>query len=333
MGPSPQHCKNAFSSIILNPKRISIRCHREEDLLLLQEHLKFFALFQTKIINIHEMWSLYILANKFLKPDERKNEGSAGNNLEIVEPYQIKQSSRKDERYGSVLSRFIEVPHINQLRTWDCGLACVLMVLRTLGIYNCNIQELEELCSTTSIWTVDLAYLLQKFSVRFSYCTVTLGANPNFYVETFYKEQLPNDLVRVNMLFQEARKAGINIERRSVSADEISERILSGKYIAIALVDQYKLSRSCLKDVYVSDFYSGSPGYTGHYVIICGYDAVTNEFEIRDPAISRKFERVASSCLEESRKSFGTDEDILLISLEKGENQQNTSEPISLYPC
>ncbi|KAL2548814.1 guanylyl cyclase 1 [Forsythia ovata] len=279
------------------------------------------------------MWSLYLLANKFLKTDEGNNEGSAGNPLKIVEPYQIKQSSSKDESYGAVLSCFIEVPHINQLRTWDCGLACVLMVLRTLGIYNCNIQELGKLCSTTSIWTVDLAYLLQKFSVRFSYCTVTLGANPNFYVETFYKEQLPNDLVRVNVLFQEAREAGINIECRSISSDEISELILSGNYIAIALVDQYKLNRSWLEDVYISDFYSGSPGYTGHYVIICGYDAVTNEFEIRDPASSRQFERVTSSCLEESRKSFGTDEDILLISLEKGENQQNTSEPISLCNC
>ncbi|XP_022857275.1 protein GUCD1-like isoform X2 [Olea europaea var. sylvestris] len=274
------------------------------------------------------MWSLYLLANKFLKLDERNNEGSAGNNLEIIEHYQIKQSPRKDERYGSVLSCFIEVPHINQLRTWDCGLACVLMVLRTLGIYNCNIQELGELCSTTSIWTVDLAYLLQKFSVRFSYCTVTLGANPNFYVETFYKEQLPNDLVRVNLLFQEARKAEINIECRSVSADEISELILSGKYIAIALVDQYKLrcSRSWLEDVYISDFYSGSPGYTGHYVIICGYDAVANEFEIRDPASSRKFERVTSLCLEESRKSFGTDEDILLFLGHHG-SEHHTSLP------
>ncbi|CAA3022354.1 Hypothetical predicted protein [Olea europaea subsp. europaea] len=258
------------------------------------------------------MWSLHLLANKFLKPDAGNNEGSAENHLKIVETYQIKQSSSKDESYGTIFSCFIEVPHINQLRTWDCGLACVLMVLRTLGIYNCNIQELGELCSTTSIWTVDLAYLLQKFSVKFSYCTVTLGANPNFYVETFYKDQLPNDLVRVNMLFQEAREAGVSIECRSVSAEEISELILSGKYIAIALVDQYKLSHSWLEDVYVSDFYNGSPDYTGHYVIICGYDAVTNEFEIRDPKFCRKFERVTSSCLQESRKSFGTDEDILL---------------------
>lgn len=27
--------------------------------------------------------------------------------------------------------------------------------------------------------------------------------------------------------------------------------------------------------------------YAGHYVVICGYDADTDEFEIRDPASSR----------------------------------------------
>ncbi|KAK4487848.1 hypothetical protein RD792_003584, partial [Penstemon davidsonii] len=239
---------------------------------------------------------------------------------------------------NSVLSYFVEVPHINQQRTWDCGLACVLMVLKALGVHNCDIQELGELCSTTSIWTVDLAYLLQKFSVSFTYCTVTLGANPDFSVETFYKvnilshehicifrlaiciqEQLPNDLVRVNMLFKEAREAGIYIEGRSVSAKQISEFILSGKYVAIALVDQYKLRYGILTEkMFVSQssivaalatladsflavgvviweicenlclLYTDLDCFrAGHYVVICGYDTVTNEFEIRDPASSR----------------------------------------------
>ncbi|KAK8671836.1 hypothetical protein V6N13_038421 [Hibiscus sabdariffa] len=33
--------------------------------------------------------------------------------------------------------------------------------------------------------------------------------------------------------------------------------------------------------------------------------------------LERKHERVSSKCLEEARKSFGTDEDLLLISLEE----------------
>lgn len=270
------------------------------------------------------MWSIHLVINKLLKPNEEDFEGSAGNHLTFIEPYQLKQSSNHNQCQNSVLSHFIDVPHINQQYTWDCGLACVLMVLRTLGVYDCDIQDLEDICCTTSIWTVDLAYLLHKFSVIFTYCTVTLEANPDFSVETFYKEQLPNDLVRVNMLFREAREAGIFVECRSVSISEISEYISSGKYVVIALVDQYKLSNSRPDGICGSDICTGSAGYTGHYIVICGYDAVTDEFEIRDPAIARKHEKITSWCLGHAHKSFGTDEDLLLISLERSERINGT---------
>ncbi|XP_058181878.1 guanylyl cyclase 1 isoform X1 [Rhododendron vialii] len=269
------------------------------------------------------MWPLYLLFNKLLKTDEENVHQSVGDHLTVVEAFPFEQSVNNEKGNDATLPRshFVEVPLINQEHAWDCGLACILMVLRTLGINSSNIQELEKLCCTTSIWTVDLAYLLHKFSVSFSYFTVTVGANPNFSMETFYKEQLPNDLMRVDMLFHKALDAGINILFRSISGEDISLFILSGKYIAIALVDHYKLSQSWVEDFCVSGFYSGSSGYTGHYVVICGYDAVTDEFEIRDPASSRKHDKVTSKRLEEARKSFGTDEDLLLISLERGINQ------------
>ncbi|XP_052198200.1 guanylyl cyclase 1 isoform X3 [Diospyros lotus] len=204
------------------------------------------------------------------------------------------------------------------------------------GSDGCPLTEAEacpvgDLLSNKSIWTVDLAYLLQKFSVSFSYFTVTLGANPNFSVETFYKEQLPNDLVRVDMLFQKAMETGISIQCKSISKEEISLLILSGKYVAIALVDQYKLSRSWLEEVCVSGFNSGNSGYSGHYVVICGYDAMTDEFEIRDPASSREHEKITSNRLEEARKSFGTDEDLLLVSLQESQNQERQSIGYYLY--
>ncbi|XP_058109384.1 guanylyl cyclase 1 isoform X2 [Magnolia sinica] len=252
------------------------------------------------------MWAVNSLTNKLLKMNEENIGLPVGNR------------SRLAGSCDTILPRshFVKVPHVHQLRNWDCGLACVLMVLRTLGVDHCDIHSLGKLCSTTSIWTVDLAYLLHKFSVSFSFLTVTLGANPKFSVETFYKEQLPNDLGRVDGLFQKALEAGINIECRSISSEEISVLILSGRYIAVALVDKYKLSRSWLEGICISGCYGGTSGYTGHYVVICGYDADVDEFEIRDPASCRKCERVSLECLEEARKSFGTDEDILLVSLE-----------------
>ncbi|CAH9098957.1 unnamed protein product [Cuscuta epithymum] len=258
------------------------------------------------------MWPVFVLFNKFSGPKEEKVQKSDVGKLDLIGDFPFIHSP--NDMYLS-RSFSIKVPHINQLHTWDCGLACVAMVLRTLGFVDCNTGQLEELCCTRSIWTVDLAYLLQKYSADFYYFTVTLGANPNFSMETYYKDQLPSDLRRVNMLFRRAREAGIDIECRSISADEMSLLILSRNYIAIALVDQYKLSHSWLEDLCVASICNDRPGYIGHYVVICGYDEDTDTFEIRDPASSQKHERVSSRCLEEARKSFGTDEDLLLIRL------------------
>lgn len=267
------------------------------------------------------MWPLYLLLNKILNTQDLVVEEGKPDGLV---QQSSSSSSRKCEDAAAVLpcSHFVEVPHIKQLHSWDCGLACVLMALNTIGINNCSIQGLVDLCCTSSIWTVDLAYLLQKYSVSFSFYTVTLGANPNYSVETFYKEQLPADLVRVDMLFQKARGEGINIQCRSINETEISLFILSGKYIAIALVNQYKLSHSWLENAILPGLNGGNSGYAGHYIVICGYDAGTDEFEIRDPAASRKHERMSSRCLEEARKSFGTDEDLLLISLENATSER-----------
>ncbi|KAM7272044.1 hypothetical protein ACFE04_031258 [Oxalis oulophora] len=252
------------------------------------------------------MWPLYFLFNKLLGTEEVVVVNIINNDNDDHHPFQ------QLVKYNNNDSHFVQVPHINQLNSWDCGLACVLMVLETIGVQNCSLEGLAEICGTTSIWTVDLAHLLQKFSARFSYYTITFGANPSYSVETFYKEQLPTDQVRVDQLFQRATEAGINIQCRSVSGVEISRFVLSGKYIAIALVDQYKLSQRWMDDAIVSEFYGSNSGYTGHYIVICGYDTIADEFEIRDPASSRENERISSKHLEDARKSFGTDEDLLL---------------------
>nr|CAB3465063.1 unnamed protein product [Digitaria exilis] len=197
----------------------------------------------------------------------------------------------------------VDVPHVQQAFTWDCGLACVLMVLRTLGVDCCDgIADLERLCRTTRFFS-------------FSFFTVTLGANPQYSAETFYREQLQEDIDRVDELFGKALDAGISIQCRSISAYDIAFLLLSGHCIAIALVDKSKLNSSWMNDVHDVQQLNEDSDYMGHYVVICGYDADDCEFEIRDPASSRKRERVTMKSLDEARKSFGTDEDILLVSL------------------
>lgn len=53
----------------------------------------------------------------------------------------------------------------------------------------------------------------------------------------------------------------------------------------------------------------------GHYIVICGYDSETDRFMIQDPASNEEYDSVATSNLEAARHAYGTDEDLLLVTL------------------
>ena len=254
------------------------------------------------------------------------------------------------------------VPHVKQTYNWDCGLACVLMVVRALGAsaHHCDLRTLRQLCRTTSIWTVDLAYLLRRFGADVTFTTVTMGANPAYESESFYRDNLREDCERVDALFEGARANGISIERKSLSLDAIKAYAGGGEYLVILLVDKPKLGvkprdamvlpepcenergrrgsdvklgwltgaagkpaawgardlRSGDRIPSASTFGNGtapSRGYTGHYIVVCGYNPVDGEFLCGDPASHVMDLIITAENLEKARRAFGTDEDILLV--------------------
>eukprot|EP00897_Mesotaenium_endlicherianum_P006085 jgi/Mesen1/5504/ME000277S04718 len=215
------------------------------------------------------------------------------------------------------------VPHVRQLYNWDCGLACVLMVLRALhppqqqekgvALKDFTLKELSKACGTSSIWTVDLAHLLRCYALDVTFLTVTIGANPSFARETFYQENMEEDGKRVNRLFEKAAQVGICLQRRSVSGEELASLLLSGFFLAIALVDKRKLSHPWTDLMCLPECCGMNPGYTGHYVVLCGFDQRSQEYEIRDPASSSEVGKISADALEEARKTYGTDEDLLLV--------------------
>ncbi|GFP93811.1 amp deaminase [Phtheirospermum japonicum] len=207
-----------------------------------------------------------------------------------------------------------------------------LMAEYRISIYGIKMSEWDQLSSwivNNDLYNENVVWLIQKLWHNWAIhlCIVAifwLDSSGNMYNSRL---SFQSKLFTVTPEWLKKAFAAVTKSKRNgpvfhffmdLGDAEISDLILSGKYVAIALVDQYKLSNSGLEDVCVSDFYGGNPGYTGHYVVICGYDAITNEFEIHDPASLIKHERVSSWCLEQAHKSFGTDEDLLLISLEKG---------------
>ncbi|KAK9841797.1 hypothetical protein WJX81_003931 [Elliptochloris bilobata] len=239
--------------------------------------------------------------------------------------------------------RFVRVPHVRQSYEWDCGLACALMVLRAAGVRSQSLQALRQLCPTTSIWTVDLAHLLRRFGLNVEFLTVTLGANPAYARERFYRAHLRADCARVSRLFQEADGAGIALQQRSLSQAELAGRLLSGRTLVIALVDKACLAGTPVRGIGGQPSLEGSArpwepserlpvgampsappvgrprsahSYTGHYIVLCGYDAAADHFLLHDPAAACSAPAaVCAVQVDAARRAFGTDEDLLLVSL------------------
>ncbi len=51
----------------------------------------------------------------------------------------------------------------------------------------------------------------------------------------------------------------------------------------------------------------------GHYIVVCGYCAVTDRYAIRDPAAEEGRLSISAATFERARRAFGTDEDLLLV--------------------
>lgn len=206
---------------------------------------------------------------------------------------------------------------------WDCGFACTEMMLRALGVpaSECSLTKLRNVVgpSSTSIWTVDLAYALHAFGVRFRFLTATVGVDPAYEHEAFYKPTLETDSVRVNELFDKAEAKGVPVENQSVEDDELVALLRPQNQLVMALVDRRYLYRpmsgsgggvtgfveSCLSYCF--------SGYVGHYVLLIKYDETREGFLILDPARSAEQIFVPARDLHAARRCHGTDEDLVIV--------------------
>lgn len=55
---------------------------------------------------------------------------------------------------------------------------------------------------TRSVWTVDLAHLMRHFGLDVTLATTVIGANPGYFREGFYMENMAEDQYRVTQLFK-----------------------------------------------------------------------------------------------------------------------------------
>lgn len=259
----------------------------------------------------------------------------------------------------------IVIPHRRQRFTWDCGLACVEMVLKSYYQNNddddpddsasaaeaevmesvgmgrrerregetgnigrgkengakgtclvraegeaVSLGELTNMVETKSVWTIDLAFVLQRFNVDFVFYTITTHVEIDMYAnKSYYQDRIHEDLKRVNRLFQVAKERGINVVKQSISWRQIEESLRAQSRVAIVLVDVDSLNSAHIKETRKSSF-------AGHYIVLIRFDSREQVFEYLDPARgARPARKISPERLDKARKQDGTDEDILILDL------------------
>lgn len=224
------------------------------------------------------------------------------------------------------------IPHVLQSHNWDCGFACLEMTLRALGVQpkECSLNALRARVPWHSIWTVDLVYLLRDYGVTFRFLTTTLGVNPEYKNEAFYRATLDADSLRVSELFSSAPSNEIHIERRSMSDTELCNLMRPHDSLVMALVDRRYLYRGDTSSVtgFVESCFAGliGHGYVGHYVLITGFDESRDGYYIKDPAKQSDGLFVPSRHLNTARRAHGTDEDLLVIPWEQQHMAERAAE-------
>ncbi|XP_028396431.1 protein GUCD1-like [Dendronephthya gigantea] len=210
----------------------------------------------------------------------------------------------------------IDLPHVLQKHEWDCGLACIQMILLKLQQISDDsalFSILPTLGIGESIWTIDLANILRHFNINCVYYTITCGVDPGYRAESFYKSDFDAEQVRVNTLFAKAEEMGIKVIKKSITLDEIISKLKNG-FIAIILVDSNMLKCNvCNYPWNTSD--DTSSEYEGHFLVLCGYDPNTEVIFCKNPSSYDDECCMDILSIDQARKSYGTDEDVIFIDM------------------
>lgn len=172
-------------------------------------------------------------------------------------------------------------------------------------------------CSTDSVWSIDIAYLLRYFRLSSTFFTVIRGVRPEYRKQEFYRKQISEDTRRVNQLFESADRESVHVVQRPVLLSEIQRAVSEDNNLVLVLLDK-RLLKCAFCDcspVQTRSFFSNrsTPGFLGHYVLLYAHHPASDKFLMKDPAAPCETCVISSDTLEEARLAFGTDQDIIFI--------------------
>jgi hypothetical protein len=207
-----------------------------------------------------------------------------------------------------------EIAHCQQLGSWDCGLACLIMISRwikhELSVHNRSKSgciKLDSLSSpltseevlqrhhllrkvnTESIWTIDLFMLLSEMlhnengnismntngsKISSMFVSRNLGVNKNYRGLNYYKQSFRQDERRVKRLFSQASSTNSCMVRVSN---------LNLDHI-VDLVSMRNIIAIALVDNNILTKHTTKDGnssgfFAGHFIILCGVSHKQNDLE------------------------------------------------------
>lgn len=205
------------------------------------------------------------------------------------------------------------VLHVPQQGSWDCGLACLAMIVSTLEHMqespaigpSCAVapivttrhatrmlRHLRTLAATTSTWTIDLAFVLKQLGLPFEFRSTHLGVNVGLGGLDFYSGFLDADGERVSSRQRELADLASPLFRTveaGTSLAALRDAVSDGSHVCVVLTDARRLVESSSASTWFAWATSGQEawfvkldetGFRGHYVLLVawrGHEGGTSE--------------------------------------------------------
>lgn len=207
---------------------------------------------------------------------------------------------------------FSPIEHLHQLDSWDCGIACLLMIIRWIQSADNKQwtrkkldsvespsttsdrslhtddelqtrQALHHSIGTESIWTADLIQQIdamtwrEKDKLRYLFCSTTFEVDQNYSEFGYYQAAFGSDEERVAKIFQRLQSGPRSHQLlcldEGLSLNHVLNLVSHDHCIAIVLIDNAVLENSYLNK-------KGATSYVGHYLILCGVSRNPNHIQM-----------------------------------------------------
>ncbi len=196
----------------------------------------------------------------------------------------------------------LNVPFFQQTSPLNCGPSALKMIFAYFGedFPILTLEEKSGLKEGKAITSVQLATCSALLGFTASLYSISLSFNQEHLKLDYYQKNFDMDLVRqAEQLVNDAAKAGVHLEERSLSYEEILS-FITQESVPLILLDWSFILES-------------EKGYLGHFVPLTGYDengVYVHDHGLKNPT-PNKF--IPKELFEKARKAKGTDEDLIVI--------------------